>query len=115
LLPGCLVGPRCRPLYNRGVFSGLAGNWVDEAAGQGIGENPVDGFRDLAKVGVAGSNPVFRSKRPGQRLARGSNLAPVALRSGRRSTSAPQFPVVRSTFGGDEKRGRTSVFANGRE
>jgi hypothetical protein len=49
------VGPRSRPLYNRGEFSALGGNWVDEAAGQGTGENPVDGFRDLAKVGGPGT------------------------------------------------------------
>jgi hypothetical protein len=53
---------RSRPLYNRGESGGLGGNWVDRTAGQGTGENPVDEYCHLAKVRVAGSNPVFRSK-----------------------------------------------------
>jgi hypothetical protein len=59
---------RSRPLYNRGGSGGLGGNWMDSSAGQGTGENPVDGFRHLAKVRVAGSNPVFRSKNSGPEL-----------------------------------------------
>ena len=34
---------------------------MDGTAGQGTGWNPVDENRHLAKVRVAGSNPVFRS------------------------------------------------------
>jgi hypothetical protein len=56
--------PRSRPLYNRSEFSGRAGNWADGTAGQGTG---TDYLRHLAKVGVAGSNPVFRSKVVGQK------------------------------------------------
>jgi hypothetical protein len=53
---------RSRPLYNRGESGGLGGNWLDGTAGQRFGENPVDEYCHLAKVRVAGSNPVFRSK-----------------------------------------------------
>jgi hypothetical protein len=67
-----------RPLYNRGEFNGLGGNSVDEAAGQGTGENSVDGNRHLAKVGVAGSNPVFRSREsPGQKAVLDLHQAPI--------------------------------------
>ncbi len=43
-----------------------SGNWVDRTAGRGTGANLVEQNRHLAKVGVAGSNPVFRSKIAGQ-------------------------------------------------
>jgi hypothetical protein len=59
-----------RPLYNRGESGGLSGNWPDVAAGQGTGVNPVDGVNHLAKVRVAGSNPVFRSKNSGPELGK---------------------------------------------
>jgi hypothetical protein len=55
-----------RPLYNRDESSGLGGNWVDGTPGQRTVANATDGFCHLAKVGVAGSNPVFRSKGAGQ-------------------------------------------------
>jgi hypothetical protein len=43
---------------------------VDGIAGQGTGEDPIDEKNLLAKVRVAGSNPVVRSKKsPGQRIA----------------------------------------------
>ena len=51
-----------RSLYNSGESAGLGGNWVDRTAGQRTGDNSVDENRHLAKVRVAGSNPVFRSK-----------------------------------------------------
>ncbi len=37
-------------------------NWMDETARQGTGPDQMDGNHHLAKVRVAGSNPVFRSK-----------------------------------------------------
>jgi hypothetical protein len=58
---------RSRPLYNSDEFGGHGGNWVDVSAGQGTGTVSVEPIRHLAKVGVAGSNPVFSSKVPGQR------------------------------------------------
>jgi hypothetical protein len=69
---------RSRPLHNRGGFDGFGGNWVDRTAGQGTGRIAVDGYCHLAKVGVAGSNTVFRSKgqrhkSPGQNDKRGSS------------------------------------------
>ena len=60
-----MLAARSRPVYNRGESGGLGGNWPDGAAGQGTGENSVDGVNHLAKVRVAGSNPVFRSKEVG--------------------------------------------------
>ena len=56
-------GSDSRPLYYYSdELGGLGGNWLDGAADQGTGWNPMDGNRHLAKVGVAGSNPVVRSK-----------------------------------------------------
>ena len=52
---------RSRPLYSGDEFSGLRGNWVDGSALQGIVGNHTDAIRHVAKVRVAGSNPVFRS------------------------------------------------------
>jgi len=54
------------PLYNRGESGGLGGNRLDGTASQGTGRNPVDEYCHLAKVGGAGSNPVFRSKVAGR-------------------------------------------------
>jgi hypothetical protein len=51
-----------RPLYYGGGLSGRGGNWVDRSARQGTGQDPVDENPHLAKVRVAGSNPVFRSR-----------------------------------------------------
>jgi hypothetical protein len=49
--------------YYRGGCGGRAGNWVDGIALRRTGAELQDQNRHLAKVGVAGSNPVVRSKR----------------------------------------------------
>ena len=51
-----------RPLYNRVEFSGLGGNWMERTALQRTGVDPLDQSRNVAKVRVAGSNPVVRSR-----------------------------------------------------
>ncbi len=43
-----------------------ADNGLDASAGGGPCQHGMDGNIDIAKVGVAGSNPVVRSKRAGQ-------------------------------------------------
>jgi hypothetical protein len=50
-----------RPLYYGAGLSGRGGNWVDGTSRQGTRPDPNDGKHHLAKVRVAGSNPVFRS------------------------------------------------------
>jgi hypothetical protein len=44
-------------------LNGFCGNWMDGAALQETGGDHLDRFRHLAKVRVAGSNPVIRSKK----------------------------------------------------
>src|ERR1700722_10145401 len=61
-----------RPVYNSGVFSGLPGNRVDSTARQRTGSYSKDPVQRLAKVRVAGSNPVVRSKL--QSAVQSSNL-----------------------------------------
>ena len=56
-----------RPLYYRGVSGGVGGNWVDRTARQWIRETHWDEKHYLAKVWVAGSNPVLRCIVAGQR------------------------------------------------
>jgi hypothetical protein len=56
-----------RPLYYGAGLSGRGGNWVDATATQGTDRDIVDENHHLAKVRVAGSNPVFRSILPGRR------------------------------------------------
>ncbi len=58
-------GTRSRPLYYGGGRSGQGGNLVDRTAPQGSGAHPQGENHHLAKVRVAGSNPVFRSILPG--------------------------------------------------
>ena len=54
-----------RALYYRDGLGGRAGNWVDGTPRTGPGQT--DGRNHhLAKVRVAGSNPVFRSEQAGQ-------------------------------------------------
>jgi hypothetical protein len=51
------------------ISGGFNGNWADGIAAQGTGVDPMDEKNHLAKVRVAGSNPVVRStESPGQRL-----------------------------------------------
>ncbi len=66
---------RSRPLYYRDVHNGRNEFWADEFAGNRTHADATDSFRYLAKVRVAGSNPVVRSQvRP---LLRGSTSAPA--------------------------------------
>ena len=51
-----------RALYYRGELRGQAGNWVDGTAPHETGQTQKDENPRLAKVWVAGSNPVFRTK-----------------------------------------------------
>jgi hypothetical protein len=61
-----------RSLYNSAESGGRSGNWVDGTARRWIQLDLQDGNRHLAKVGVAGSNPVFRSKDAGHRQFSGA-------------------------------------------
>ena len=54
---------RSRPLYYRDVHNGRNEFWADEFAGNRTHADATDSFRYLAKVRVAGSNPVVRSNR----------------------------------------------------
>jgi len=54
-------GPVSRPLYYSDGSDGRTGNWVDGTALRQTGADLQDANRHLAKVRVAGSNPVFRS------------------------------------------------------
>jgi len=56
-----LVERRSRALYYGGALTGPSGNWVDAMARRGAHRDLVDQIHYLAKVRVAGSNPVFRS------------------------------------------------------
>ena len=56
-----------RALYYSDGLGGRSGNWVDGTARQGTGADPNDENHHLAKVRVAGSNPVFRSIVAGQK------------------------------------------------
>ena len=56
-----------RALYYSGGLGGRGGNWVDGRPRSGTGTEHQDQFQHVAKVRVAGSNPVFRSKVPGGR------------------------------------------------
>ena len=51
-----------RPLYYSDGLAGRSGNWVDGTALRRTGADLQDEIRHLAKVRVAGSNPVFRSR-----------------------------------------------------
>ena len=51
-----------RALYYEGAPGGPAGDWVDGAARWGTGVDHPDQEHHLAKVRVAGANPVFGSK-----------------------------------------------------
>jgi hypothetical protein len=56
------------------ISTGLSGNGVDRDAAQATGVDLMDENNHLAKVKVAGSNPVVRSKNsPGQSAASGQN------------------------------------------
>jgi Aldo/keto reductase family len=63
-VPPYELWPGSRPLYNRAGLGGRDGNSVDRTARQGRGTNLWHEDHHLAKVRVAGSNPVFRSIRP---------------------------------------------------
>jgi hypothetical protein len=60
------VPRRSRALYYRARRSGRGGNWVDGNAGTRTDRDLLDQIHHLAKVRVAGSNPVFRSIVAGQ-------------------------------------------------
>ena len=51
-----------RPLYYSGGLGERGGIWVDGTARQGNAVGHRDEKHHLAKVRVAGSNPVFRSR-----------------------------------------------------
>ena len=55
-----------RALYYSDELNGRAGNWVDGTAPHRARRTSTDEDPHLAKVRVAGSNPVFRSNGPGQ-------------------------------------------------
>ena len=56
-------GPRSRPLYNRVEFGRIGGHSVDGRPAQRTRPDAPDKLKHLfAKVRVAGSNPVFRSR-----------------------------------------------------
>ncbi len=59
------VSVESRPLYYGAGLSGPGGDRVEGTSRQGTGPDPNDGKHHLAKVRVAGSNPVFRSIGPG--------------------------------------------------
>jgi hypothetical protein len=61
LVIGAAIDALSRPLYYGVSFSGFRGNWVDRAAFQWPENDDKDPGQHLAKVGVAGSNPVVRS------------------------------------------------------
>ena len=62
LIPQC----RSRPFYYGDGLGGRGGNWVDGTARRGTAAGHRDENPHLAKVRVAGSNPVFRSTVAGQ-------------------------------------------------
>ncbi len=55
-----------RPPYYRDGLDGRDGNWVDRTSLQGTNRRRMEENRHLAKVRVAGWNPVFCSKIPGE-------------------------------------------------
>ena len=75
-----LVECRSRALYSS-EWGGRAGNWVDGVLLRKPAGPSVDEDRLLAKVRVAGSNPVFRSKEPGQNPVRGG-ISAVRISAG---------------------------------
>jgi hypothetical protein len=62
---GCVVG-RSRPLYNRVEFSITWQTFRGRRTSSGSAVDTLDELKRLAKVRVAGSNPVFRSIIAGQ-------------------------------------------------
>jgi hypothetical protein len=74
---------------------------VDGTASEGTGHDPTDPIHHLAKVRVAGSNPVFRSILPGQSwfftLRRGYGLKVRGARSNARSSGASPM-MLRAAF-----------------
>ena len=56
------MGFRSRPIYYGTLFDGLAGNWVDRTPAQQTRYDWEDAVQRIAKVRVAGSNPVVRSE-----------------------------------------------------
>ena len=61
LVTGITIDALSRPLYYGASFGGLRGNRVGRTACQWTGNYDKDPGQHLAKVGVAGSNPVVRS------------------------------------------------------
>ena len=79
---------RSRPLYYRGQFSGRGGNWVDGITRWGTRGALLEQNRHLAKVRVAGLNPVFRSK---------NSWPEVALRKAGCPSRHRILPITRAT------------------
>ena len=96
-LGGLLDSIASRPLYYGVEFVELPGPSVDGGAAQRICLDAADELKHLAKVRVAGSNPVFRSIVAGQSGFSNSRLGLAAVRS------SPLKPVarVRSVLGTD--------------
>jgi hypothetical protein len=59
---GCRGMFRSRPVYNRARLAGTPGNWVDRTPRRRTGRRGKDRDQRIAKVRVAGSNPVVRSR-----------------------------------------------------
>ena len=83
---------RSRPLYHSDGLAGHNGNWVDGTARRRTEADLQDETRHLAKVRVAGSNPVFRSKNSGPELGK-LKIEPVI---GARDTAhhCPSLPIT---------------------
>ena len=78
-----------RSLYYTDVFSGRGGNRVDGTALQGSRQTQTNENPHLAKVRVASSIPVFRSKLPGQgQFFQSSSCFSVTRRGSTRLTTA---------------------------
>jgi hypothetical protein len=71
-----------RALYYSDGLGGRPGNWLDRSARLGTGANPKDQIQHLAKVRVAGSNPVFRSIVAGQGRCFGPDPRPRLIAYG---------------------------------
>jgi hypothetical protein len=94
-----------RALYYSGELSGGGGNWVDRTARQGSAADHRDEKPHLAKVRVAGSNPVFRSLPSIWHLGegpwrRGGRRTPGGGRSTARGGMAPCGRLDRRAEGG---------------
>jgi len=90
-----------RPLYYSDEWDGRAGNREDGTARHRTRTDPQDENRHLAKVRVAGSNPVFRSKKMGRELGL-CRLCPV--------TEPRELPITKVHAGRDRLGGCSTHF-----